>query len=125
MKKNLIIVLSIFLLHCKEPSKPITRQINNGDSYNCILKERVTGYVGCGIYLVVVAMRFQIEDEKGNLVVLIPCPESYGEIFFSKGKKYRIQLTSDAANYKDHLVSNQYSKLHLPTFYAMHIAKND
>ncbi|HEX6431344.1 MAG TPA: hypothetical protein VF008_26820 [Niastella sp.] len=123
LKKMGVFTLIILFLHCGRHSKPIANQLINGNSYECILIDANTNNLKCGILKVAVAMKFQSKDENGDLVILIQCPEMLGESFFSKGKAYRIKLTSDSLYCKDCTVINKYEKLNLPTYSAIEIAK--
>ncbi len=113
----------MLFLHCRQHNRPISLQLKNGEIYECVLVDANTNNLHCGILEVAVAMKFHMEAGNGRLVIVIPCPEFYGKNFFLKNLAYKVTVTTDSGFCKNCTVINQYKKLKLPTYYAMHIEK--
>jgi hypothetical protein len=123
IKLSWIPLLAILFLHCRQQNRPISWQLKNGKSYECVLIDPVTNTVKCGILKVAVAMKFHLGAGDGRLVIVIPCPEFYGKDFFLKDQAYKATLTADSSFYKDFTVINPYEKLKLPIYFAINIEK--
>ncbi len=80
----------------------------------------------CGTQSVSVAMKFKIlnNDNSGNTIFIgiVPCPEMYGDGFFSTNTLYKVNL-SDTTDRKYDLNFNPYEKQKLPTFFISKILK--
>ena len=122
-KLSCISLLAILFLHCRQPDRPISLQLKNGKSYECVLVDPVTNNLHCGILEVAVAMKFYMEAGNGRLVIVIPCPEFYGKKFFLKNQAYKVTVTTDSGFCKKCTIINHYEKLKLPTYFAFNIEK--
>jgi hypothetical protein len=123
IKLSWIPLLAFLFLHCRQHNRPISLQLKNGKSYECVLVDPVTNSVKCGILKVAVAMEFHLGAGDGVLAIVIPCPDFYGNNFFIKDQTYKVTLTSDSDFCKDCTLINRYKKLKLPTYYAINIEK--
>jgi hypothetical protein len=116
-------LFAILFLHCRQHTRPISLQLKNGNSYECVLAVPDTNNLHCGILEVAVAMKFHLGAGDSVLAIVIPCPELYGNNFFLKDQAYRVTLTADSSVCKNCTVINHYEKLKLPTYYAINIEK--
>jgi hypothetical protein len=116
-------LLAILFLHCRQHNRPISLQLKNGKSYEIVLVDPVTNSVKCGIFKMAVAMKFHLGAGDGGLLIVIPCPEFYGEHFFLKDQVYKVTLTASSSVCKNCTIINRYEKLKLPTYYAINIKK--
>jgi hypothetical protein len=135
----LLFVIAVCFLSCKE-SPPKGEAINafvdtadlNARKTIATLKlvEVQPLPPNCGILAFALAQKFEVIRGSNSLaanqiVVIIPCPELYGEGFFKDGSYYQAELTNqNSAPFEYGVVSN-YRNSNLKTYWAEKLERSN
>lgn len=126
MKMFTIILITCLIYGCSpHNNNDFIQKDSLKENIKCQLMESPVLSVHCGIQSVSVAMKFKIlGNDSGDTIFIgiVPCPEMYGNNFFSVNTLYRVNL-SDTSNTKYDLNFNPYEKQKLPTFFISKILK--
>jgi hypothetical protein len=104
----LIIFLLLQFISCSNLKK--SKEID------CILIDRPTHFLHCGIFSVCVGMKFQKVGSNTLFVGLINCPEFKGEGFFKSGNKYTIIISDEKINKVCEITLNDHKDQKLTTY---------
>jgi hypothetical protein len=128
MKYLIAFIIPVFLnpfTSCSDkPEKnDQTTSVKEAKAVRCQLVEMPPNPIECGVIKNLVGYKFKRTDSIYTLIVLIPCPELFGQGFFAEKRTYDITFSSDTGDLKDYVTLNKFESEGLKTFFAKDIKK--